>query len=59
MQNRFCPKCSALLRVKGLVDSDERVYATWQYCERCGWDERSDMDARDTDRGNDYTSPCN
>lgn len=37
---KACPQCRTKLQTKALTDSDQRVLATWFYCERCGWDER-------------------
>lgn len=44
-----CPKCKAVLQIKGLVDSDERVWQKWYYCEdvRCGYDQRGGTAASD------------
>jgi predicted Zn-ribbon and HTH transcriptional regulator len=36
-----CPQCRANLQRMTIADSDERVYATWRYCEKCGFDERT------------------
>lgn len=36
-----CPSCGGILQRKALTDSDQRVHASWLYCEACGWDERT------------------
>jgi hypothetical protein len=36
-----CPKCTAQLEKAASMDNDGR-YKEWMYCERCGWDQRSE-----------------
>lgn len=35
-----CPKCKEALIWRALVDSDERIWAKWLACRKCGFDSR-------------------
>ena len=41
----LCPECSAHLERAALVDSDDRIEASWPYCPVCGWDNRPKLRA--------------
>jgi predicted RNA-binding Zn-ribbon protein involved in translation (DUF1610 family) len=36
-----CPQCGTRLQRKALIDTDQRVFSSWRYCEECGWDQRA------------------
>lgn len=48
-KTKLCPQCSVPVHVKALVDSDDRTYLTWNYCEQCGWDARPAQRLRQRD----------